>query len=530
MESPQIKRALISVSNKEGLVDFAAGLVEAGIEILSTGGTARTLTEAGIAVRDVSDYTGFPEMMDGRLKTLHPAVHGGLLCRHDNPEDIKSLDEHGILTIELVIVNLYPFLETISRPDVTTEQAIEQIDIGGPTMVRAAAKNHKFTSIVTSASQYDEVLAAIKADGCTTLEMRKKLAGDAFEHTACYDRAIADYFAAKVVAQPETAEEETLPPSIELKYTLRDQLRYGENPHQRAGIYIPAGGAAGGTVTDAEQLNGKELSYNNFLDLDAAYTIVRCLESPAVSVIKHNNSCGAAVCDDLAEAMRRGLAGDPLSAFGSVIGVNRTVDEATAEVLAEPGLFVEAIIAPEFSSEALEILKTKPKWKKNVRLLRTGPVGRPLPELAVRPIDGGLLVQDADLQADPEADWKVATETKPTDAQMVDLRLAWELVRHVKSNAIVLCKEGMLLGAGAGQMSRVDSVEISIKKAGDRAPGSVLGSDAFFPFPDSIEAAAAAGVSAVIQPGGSVNDDKVVKACDELGVAMILTGRRHFKH
>jgi phosphoribosylaminoimidazolecarboxamide formyltransferase/IMP cyclohydrolase len=522
MQSPPIRRALISVSDKQGLAEFARGLVAAGVQILSTGGTRKHLESEGIPVRDVSDYTGFPEMMDGRLKTLHPKVHGGILCRHDNPSDMKSLAEHGIDTIELVVVNLYPFEATVARKDVTFDEAIENIDIGGPTMVRAASKNHEFTTIATSASQYAEILEQVKTNGCTTLELRRRLAGEAFAHTARYDRAIAEFFAGKTA-------EGSFPATVSIAMTRQAVLRYGENPHQQAAVYLQPE-HVGASVVTAQQLNGKELSYNNLMDLDSAMGIVRQFERPAAVVIKHNNPCGAAMADTLAVALQRAMDGDPLSAFGSILGLNRTVDAASAEVLAKPGLFVEAIVAPDFDADALEILTTKPKWKANVRLMKVGPFGRSQPQWAYRFLDGGLLMQDADVLVDPEDLWKVVTDAKPADSQWADLRFAWEMVRHVKSNAITVCKDEMLLGAGAGQMSRVDSVEIAIEKAGDRVRGAVLGSDAFFPFPDSIERAAAAGITAVIQPGGSKGDAGVIAACNQHGIAMVFTERRHFKH
>ena len=522
MQSPPVKRALISVSDKLGLAGFARGLAAAGVEIYSTGGTRRHLESEGLPVRDVAAYTGFPEMMDGRLKTLHPAVHGGILCRHDNPQDMKSLAEHGIVTFELVVVNLYPFEATVAREGVSIAEAIENIDIGGPTMVRAAAKNHAFTTIATDAEQYSVILEQITAHGCTTFELRRKLAGEAFAHTARYDRAIADYFAGLTAEGP-------FPGTLTISLCRKAVLRYGENPHQRAALYARSH-AAEANVVAARQLHGKELSYNNLLDSDSALRIVRGFTEPAASVIKHNNPCGAAVADTLAEALRKGLAGDPLSAFGSVLGLNRTVDGETARVLTAPDLFIEVIVAPRFDEEALEILTTKPKWKANVRLLEVGELGAAEGGWEHRCIDGGMLMQEADVLPDPEEDWKVVTDAQPTEAQWSDLRFAWEMVRHVKSNAIVLCKDRMLLGAGAGQMSRVDSVEIAVQKAGDRVAGSALGSDAFFPFPDSIERAAAAGVAAVIQPGGSRQDDEVIAACNRHGLPMIFTGRRHFKH
>jgi phosphoribosylaminoimidazolecarboxamide formyltransferase / IMP cyclohydrolase len=519
---PRIQRALMSVSDKLGLADFARGLVAAGVEIYSTGGTRKHLEAEGIPVRDVAEYTGFPEMMGGRLKTLHPKVHGGILCRHDDPGDMEALAKHGILTFELVVVNLYPFEATVARADVSDEEAIEQIDIGGPTMVRAAAKNHAFTTIVTSTQQYCDILEQLNARGATTLELRRKLAAAAFAHTARYDRHIADYFAGTVAS-------DVFPATLHLSARRKASLRYGENPHQQAAVYVDPHHTAASVVA-AQQLHGKELSYNNLLDLDSALAIVRDFADPAAVVIKHNNPCGAAVSATLADSLRRAMEGDPLSAYGSVLGLNRRMDAATAEVLTAPGLFVEAIVAPDFEPQAAEILTTVPKWKANVRLLKVGEVGPSPAGWSYRWLTGGLLVQEADVTADPEQDWKVVTERQPTAAQMADLGIAWALVRHVKSNAIVLAKDGMLLGAGAGQMSRVDSTEIAIRKAGQRAAGSVLASDAFFPFPDSIELAAAAGVTAIIQPGGSRNDDQVIAACNQRGLAMIFTGRRHFKH
>jgi len=522
MQSPPIRRAIISVSDKLGLAGFARGLVDAGVEIYSTGGTRRHLESEGIAVRDVADYTGFPEMMDGRVKTLHPKVFGGILCRHDNPTDMASLAEHGIVTFELVVVNLYPFEATVARPGVTKDEAIEQIDIGGPSLVRAAAKNHKFTTIATNPEQYSAILEQVQANRATTLELRERLAGEAYAHTAKYDTTIAAYFAGLHAEGP-------FPGVLHIGLRRKDVLRYGENPHQQAALYVrPENETA--SVASAIQLHGKELSYNNLLDLDSALGIVRMFGEPAAAVIKHNNPCGAATADTLAAALRNAMAGDPLSAFGSVLGLNRVVAADTANVLAEPGLFVEAIVAPDFTHEAFEILTTKPKWKANVRLMKVGELGDKQSRWAFRNLEGGMLMQEADVLPDPEAEWHVVTTAKPADSQMADLRFAWEIVRHVKSNAIVLAKDRMLLGVGAGQMSRVDSVEISIKKAAERAAGSVLASDAFFPFPDSIERAAAAGVTAIIQPGGSRNDDKVIAACNQSKLPMIFTGRRHFKH
>ena len=517
-----IKRALISVSDKLGLVDFARGLVGHGVDIFASGGTRRHLEQSSLAVREISDYTGFPEMMDGRIKTLHPKVHGGILCRHDRADDLASMREHGIVPFELVVVNLYPFESTIAKPGVTDDEAIEQIDIGGPTLIRGAAKNHAFASIVMSAEQYAPLLDQIAKHGGATLEFRRALAAEAFQQIARYDRAIADYFAVGASA-------EEFPATVSLQLRRREVLRYGENPHQKAALYaLPA--TAGANLVSARQLNGKELSYNNLLDLDAALAIVRSLPGPSAVVIKHNNPCGAATANDLATAMRNALDGDPVSAFGGIVGLNRQLDAATAEVLAEPDRFIEAIVAPEFEPAGLEILQTKPKWKANVRLLQVGSLAEHGETWQFRPIEGGFLMQEADVAADPESQWRIVTTPQPDDATLAELRFAWAIVRHVKSNAIVLTKNRMLVGVGGGQMSRVDSTQIAIQKAGDRAKGSVLASDAFFPFGDSVKLAAAAGVRAVIQPGGSRRDDESIAACNEHGIPMIVTGRRHFRH
>ena len=523
MSSVPVRRALLSVSDKTGLTELARGLEAKGVELYSTGGTRRHLEGEGITVRDIAEYTGFPEMMDGRVKTLHPKVFAGILCRHDRDDDMAALSEHSICSFELVVVNLYPFQETIARPDVTRSEAIEQIDIGGPSLVRAAAKNHAFVSIVTNSEQYAAVLDEINEGGSTSLELRQQLAGAAFANTAEYDRAIADYFAAET-------EENPFPGSMTLQLERQTELRYGENPHQAAALYRGVG-ASGTSLMTARQLNGKELSYNNLLDLDSALQIARSYEDPAVAVIKHNNPCGAAVAGSISDAAAKAMAGDPLSAFGSVLGLNRSVDEATAEMLAEPGLFIEAIVAPGFSTAALEILTSKPKWKKNVRLMDVGDLVAPANELQLRYLAGqGILVQSPDNAPDEPDQWKVVTDAKPDEAMLAELQFAWQIVRHVKSNAIAICRDRSLVGAGAGQMSRVDSVEIAIRKAADRVAGSVLSSDAFFPFPDSIVQAADAGVVAIIQPGGSRRDDEVIAACNERQLPMVFTGRRHFKH
>ncbi|MDC0936438.1 bifunctional phosphoribosylaminoimidazolecarboxamide formyltransferase/IMP cyclohydrolase [Pirellulales bacterium] len=528
MDSPKIQRALLSVSDKSGLAELARGLVNHGVELFSTGGTRRHLEKAGLPVRDVAEYTGFPEMLDGRVKTLHPRVHGGLLCRHDRPDDMAALAEHGIATFELVIVNLYPFEETIAREGVTDSDAIEQIDIGGPSMVRSSAKNHAFVTIATDPGQYASILEQIGANGCTSLELRRQLAGAAFERTASYDRAIAEYFRTSGDGQADT--DSSLPATATVSLRRSAELRYGENPHQAAALYEFADAGANQLVR-AEQLNGKELSYNNLLDLDAALSVARSLPRPGLAVLKHNNPCGAATAESLGDAAAKAWAGDPVSAFGSVLGVNVPVDAAMAEFLAEPGKFVEAIVAPDFTPEALEILTTKPKWKANVRLLRVGMIADGGGgELQWRQIDGGMLCQAADDRADPADQWKVVTDTSPAPGQQRDLEFAWQCCRHVKSNAIVLVQEESLVGVGAGQMSRVDAVEIALRKAGERTRGAVLASDAFFPFDDSIHAAAKAGVAAVIQPGGSRRDDEVVEACNRHGMSMVFTGTRHFRH
>jgi phosphoribosylaminoimidazolecarboxamide formyltransferase/IMP cyclohydrolase len=522
MESPPIRNALISVSDKLGLGEFARSLTSAGVAIYSTGGTRRFLEAQNIEVRDVAAYTGFPEMMDGRLKTLHPKVFGGILSRHDRPDDLQAISEHQIESFELVVVNLYPFEATIARAGVTLDEAIEQIDIGGPSLVRAAAKNHAFVTIATQPEQYSSIIEEFQAGGRTSHTLRKQLAAAAFARTAAYDRAIADYFASELG-------DSAFAPELNLALRRKAVLRYGENPHQSAAVYQSAANC-GPSVVTARQLNGKELSFNNLLDLDSALGIVRCFAEPAVVVIKHNNPCGAAAAEATCDALRKAMEGDPVSAFGSVLGFNRPVDAAEAEFLSQPGLFVEAILAPSFSAPAIDILTTKPKWRKNVRLMEVGALDQSGVGRQYRFVGGGLLVQDSDTGTDPEGEWRVATEKQPSDEQLAELRFGWGIARHVKSNAIVLSLDRATCGVGAGQMSRVDAVDIAISKAGDRARGSVLSSDAFFPFPDSIHKAAAAGIVAVIQPGGSKKDDDVVAACNEHGLPMIFTGRRHFKH
>lgn len=536
MQIVKIRRALISVSDKTGLAEFGKALAAASVEIFSTGGTRKFLESHGLTVRDVADYTGFPEMMDGRLKTLHPKIFGGILCRHDRHDDMTAIDDFEIVPFELVVVNLYPFEQTIAKAGVTAAEAIEQIDIGGPSLVRAAAKNHKFVAIATGEHQYAAIQAELAQHGGTSLMSRWQLASEAFARTAAYDRAIADYFARGTGDTVELTGEDTresavaeFPANLNIGLLLESELRYGENPHQRAALYRMAH-ASGANVVGAKKLHGKELSYNNLLDLDSALSIARSLPKAAAVVIKHNNPCGAASAMTLREAVELAMNGDPVSAFGSVLGFNKCVDVATAEFLSTPGLFVEAIVAPEFDAAAIEMLTTKPKWKNNVRLLQTGELSVANDPRQFRFLDGGVLLQEADSAADPESEWRVVTEAQPTDEQLASLRFAWAMVRHVKSNAIVVTQGQALCGVGAGQMSRVDSVEIAIRKAGDRVRGAVLASDAFFPFPDSIQKAADAGISAIIQPGGSVKDADVIAACNSYRMPMLFTGRRHFKH
>lgn len=530
MASP--KRILVSVSDKTGLIPFVTGLADLGYEIVSTGGTRTHLQAAGLTVIDISEYTGFPEIMDGRVKTLHPKVHGGLLGRPNVAEHLAAMQTHEIIPFQLVICNLYPFEATVARPDVTLEEAIENIDIGGPSMIRSAAKNQEHVGVVTDPAQYAGVLAALQ-NGEFDLSYRRKLANQAFRRTAEYDTAIAQYFlkqdSLKEAAATETGSDE-LPEILTLTFHKQAGLRYGENPHQRAAFYGEPQ-AAPTTLAAAKQRNGKELSYNNLLDLDAAYNLVAEFGQPAVSIIKHNNPCGCGLADNLHEAFEKAYAGDPVSAFGSIVGINRIVDKATAELMCEPGRFIEAIIAPGFSEAAFEILTTRPKWKSNVRLMEL-----PLPEerarqgLDYRRVTGGLLVQDRDTLPDAEADWQVVTARQPTAQELIDLKFAWQVCKHVKSNAIVFAKEGMVTGVGAGQMSRLDSAEIAARKSEGRCQGGVVASDAFFPFRDGIDQAAGAGILAAIQPGGSRNDPEVIAAANEHGMTMIFTSRRHFRH
>ncbi|MBX9681609.1 MAG: bifunctional phosphoribosylaminoimidazolecarboxamide formyltransferase/IMP cyclohydrolase [Gemmataceae bacterium] len=520
-----IRRALLSVSDKTGLVDFARLLSGFGVQLTSTGGTRKALADAGLKVIDISEVTGFPEILDGRVKTLHPRVHAGILAIRDNTQHMGVLAEQKIEPIDLVVCNLYPFEATLAKPGSTHEDIVENIDIGGPSMVRAACKNYHDVAIVVDPSQYAAVAEELKANnGATTLELREKLVGAAFARTASYDAAIAGYFASRQNTGGD------YPERLDLSFRKKQGLRYGENPHQKAAFYVEPN-VRHACVATAEVLHGKELSYNNILDLDSSLNLVREYAEPAAVVIKHNNPCGAAVGGSLVDAFRKAYEGDPISAFGGILGFNREVDEATAMQITEPKRFIECIIAPDYSPEALKIITTRPTWKNSVRLLRTGPLQADAARsLDFRRVDGGLLVQGRDAEADDFKTAKVVTRRQPSPQELADLQFAWLVAKHVKSNAIVLARGGMVVGVGAGQMSRVDSTHMASRKAGDRSQGSVLASDAFFPFRDNVDLAAAAGVKAIVQPGGSMRDQESIEACDQHGIAMMFTGVRHFRH
>ncbi len=517
MANIKISRALISVSDKSGLVEFARFLAENGVDILSTGGSAREMHEAGIAVTEVSDHTGFPEIMDGRVKTLHPLIHGGILARRDDEAHKSAMSAHEIAPIDLVVVNLYPFEETVARGGDFAD-CIENIDIGGPAMIRAAAKNHDFVTVVTGPGDYRAVMDEMAAhNGATGEELRRRLAAKAYAHTGGYDAAIAGWF------NRETGED--FPDRLALGGRLRQVLRYGENPHQQAGFY--AGGAARPGIATAEQLQGKELSYNNLNDTDAAFELVAEFTRPAIAIVKHANPAGVAEADSLAEAYARALACDPVSAFGGIIAANRELDADTAALIAE--LFAEVVIAPGASDAAKEILSAK----KALRFLLTGAMPDPLEGgMTVRSLAGGYLVQTRDTGRIAEAGLKTAGKRAPTAGETADMLFAMKVCKHVKSNAIVFARGGATVGIGAGQMSRVDSVRIAAHKASEHegAKGSVVASDAFFPFADGLLAAIEAGATAAIQPGGSVRDEEIIKAADEAGIAMVFTGMRHFRH
>jgi phosphoribosylaminoimidazolecarboxamide formyltransferase/IMP cyclohydrolase len=519
-----IERALISVFDKTGVVDFARALTELGVEILSTGGTARLLREAGLQVRDVAEFTGWPEMLEGRVKTLHPRVHAGILYRRGKVEDVDTVREHNLRPIDIVVVNLYPFEAVSLLPDTDPEKLIENIDIGGPAMVRSAAKNFRDVVVITDPRDYAPVLAELKVSRNVSLATRLELARKAYATTARYDGLIARELERLAEAQGELhmRERAVLPERWFLALRRKQELRYGENPHQQAALYVPEGKPVVGLAA-AEQLQGKELSYNNLVDLDAAWRLVEEFEQPAAVIIKHNNPCGAAEQATLAEAYRKAYACDPVSAFGGVLAFNRPVDAETAQEVSK--LFVECIVAPDFDEEAQRLLAAK----KNLRLLRMPP-SDDREALELKRISGGVLIQEPDRHRLIEADLKVVTSREPTPDEIKALLFAWKVTNHVKSNAIVFARDGQTLGVGAGQMSRVDSVKIAVMKAQLPLAGSVVGSDAFFPFPDGIEEAARAGAVAVIQPGGSVRDAEVIAAADRLGLAMVFTGIRHFRH
>ncbi|ABZ85607.1 bifunctional purine biosynthesis protein [Heliomicrobium modesticaldum Ice1] len=525
------RRALISVSDKTGVVDFARGLADLGFEIVSTGGTYQTIKAAGVPVTYVTEITGFPEILDGRVKTLHPKVHGGILARR-TPEHLAQLEAHAIVPIDVVAVNLYPFRETVAKPGVTREEAVENIDIGGPAMVRASAKNHESVAIIVNPDRYATVLAELQQNGVVSEATRRALAREAFAHTAEYDAAIAAYLAAEA-GDDDPFAGIFAPGKVE---KVQD-LRYGENPHQKAAFYRERGyrGAGAGT---AKQRWGKELSFNNLLDLNAALELVREFDRPAAAIIKHNNPCGVAVAATLKEAYEKAFAADPVSAFGGIIAFNVAVDADTANEVVKT--FMEAVIAPSFDEAALEILQQK----KGLRIMETGPLADSAPATAdVKKIRGGFLVQEADLGDVTAEQIQVVTERAPEEGELADLLFAWKVVKHVKSNAIVIAKDGVAIGVGAGQMNRVGSAQIALEQAkasrafgGDSvdhnnpAQGAVLASDAFLPFKDTVETAARYGIRAIIQPGGSVRDAESIEACNRLGVAMVFTGMRHFKH
>ena len=509
-----MKRALISVSDKTGLQEFAKALIALDYEILSTGGTARALRKAGIPVLEVSDVTKFPEILDGRVKTLHPIIHAGILARNTE-EHLNTLKEMDITPIDLVAINLYPFEETIAKDDVDLQTAIENIDIGGPTMVRAAAKNHERVTIVVDPSQYDDVIAALKSDEGITLEMRQRYAMRAFEMTARYDAAISQYLVSQFA-------DSVFEPSYSFGGQLKQTLRYGENPHQKAAFYVNS--KKPGTLAGAEQLGGKELSYNNIVDTDAAWQMVNeFTDRPACAIIKHTNPCGFAVGQSVLEAFTTAHEADPMSSYGGIIAFNRVLDKATAEEIIKT--FFEAVIAPGYEDGVIDVLHKKEK----LRILDTHACGQ-VTTPWIETISGGFLVQERDIHHLDPASLKVVTETQPDPALLDDLVFAWNVVKHVKSNAIVVAKDGVSIGVGAGQMNRVGSCDIALKHAGDKAKGAVLASDAFFPFADNIEVAAKAGITAIIQPGGSIRDQEVIDACNKFGIAMVFTGVRHFKH
>ena len=513
-----VRRALVSVSDKRGLIPFVSELSQLGVEIVSTGGTCRALRDAGLQVTEVSEKTGFPEIMDGRVKTLHPVIHGGLLGRRGIDEAV--MDKHGIEPIDLLVVNLYPFEQTIAKREATIDDAIENIDIGGPAMIRAASKNHDGVAVIVSPDDYDAVIDNLK-NGELTLADRRRLAAKAYAHTASYDTAITRYLS-------QSVKDDVLGERFLYSGTLSEKLRYGENPHQDAAFYVDQQ-AAGGSLATARQLQGKALSYNNIADSDAALDCVKQFEAPACVIVKHANPCGVAVADDILSAYNNAFKTDPTSAFGGIIAFNRALDVRTAEAIIERQ-YVEVIVAPTIDAEAAAAFAQK----KNVRVLETGPwTTATTAGFDFKKVSGGLLVQSNDLGVITEADLKVVSDVNPTAAQIQDMLFAWTVVKYVKSNAIIFCKNTMTIGVGAGQMSRVYSTKIAAIKAADEGldvKDSVMASDAFFPFRDGIDAAAETGISAIIQPGGSMRDDEVIQAANEHGLAMVFTGMRHFRH
>ncbi|MHB1155474.1 MAG: bifunctional phosphoribosylaminoimidazolecarboxamide formyltransferase/IMP cyclohydrolase [Phycisphaerales bacterium] len=529
-----IRRALLSVSDKTDLVPFARKLASFGAELISTGGTARALADAGLKVVAIDQVTQFPEMMDGRVKTLHPRVHGGLLALRDNPAHVKSMTDHGIQPIDLVCVNLYPFEATVAKPDVTEEHAIENIDIGGPSMIRSASKNHRFVTVVTDPSQYDKVVTELdKNNGATTLELRKSLALAAFARTAAYDTAIAEW-----MSRRQAACGFAMPEILFLRLEkVPTELRYGENPHQQGAVYADPH-AVEPSLVKAKQLHGKALSFNNLYDGNGALELVKEIaadQHAAAAVIKHANPCGFAVADDPAEAFDKAYAGDPLAAFGGIVAFNRKVNLSTAQRIVEGQKFLEVIIAPAYDDDALELLKQR--WK-NVRILETAPGSGDIPapvqrdpaELDMKKITGGLLVQQRDLTDFTPGSWELKAGPKPDAKTLTDAMLAMIVAKHLKSNAVCLVRDAMLVGGGMGQVDRVASCRLAVMRAGDRAKGAVVGSDAFFPFRDGPDELIAAGVKAIIEPGGSVRDEDTVKACHDAGVTLLFTGQRHFRH
>jgi phosphoribosylaminoimidazolecarboxamide formyltransferase/IMP cyclohydrolase len=517
--NPKIKRALVSVSDKEGIIDFCSSLSnDYGVEIISTGGTLKTLLDSGINAVDISKHTGFPEIMDGRVKTLHPKVHGGILSRREM--DHQVMQENGIEEIDLVVVNLYPFIETVSKENTTLELAIENIDIGGPSMVRSAAKNNLYVGVVVEPNDYKVVLEEIQENnGALSLETRRKLAAKAFSHTSNYDAAISNYLNQK---------QETQPKYLFGKYELKQELRYGENPHQSASFYVSTSESSGSNIASAEQIQGKELSYNNISDTDAAYECVKTFDEPACVIVKHANPCGIALGSNIQEAYEKAFASDETSAFGGIIAFNQSLDELTANKIIE-NQFVEVIIAPGITLEAQKILSTK----ENIRLLNTKLLGEPDKGSKLLSVNGGLLIQDNDIAVVSKEDIKVVSDREPSKEEIENCLFAWKVCKFVKSNAIVYTKENQTVGIGAGQMSRIDSAQIAASKALERGfdtQDCAMASDAFFPFRDGIDAAAKIGITSVIQPGGSMRDQEVIDAANEAGMAMLFTGIRHFRH